>query len=91
MERPALHAWLAEAAELTSSFPPDERGVLHHRLILERDLSVEVRHRWIFDVDFVVLAAVSPGAAPPEILIPRRQFAALLGALSAFAGYLGCR
>ena len=84
----SLDQWLADADALLDNAPlrPDR---VHCRLRKERGLRLEVRHRRLFNSEFVVLADVAGGGVEAELLIPRLLVAEVARSLGELDRYLG--
>lgn len=81
--------WFARADAVLEAGAPLRPDRVHHRIPKERDLRLEVRHRRVFDAEFVVLADVGPGGVEAELLIARRLVPQVTGALAEVDRYLG--
>ncbi len=84
-----LADWLDRADTLLAPEAPLRPDRVHHRIPKERELSLEVRHRRVFDAEFVVLADVGPDGVEAELLIARRLVPQVTGALAEVDRYLG--
>lgn len=84
-----LDDWFDRADALLEVEAPLRPDRVHHRIRKERDLRLEVRHRRVFDAEFVVLADVGPGGVEAELLIARRLVPQVTGALAELDRYLG--
>lgn len=86
----ALDDWFNEVdIVLSGAEAPLRPDRVHHRIPKERDLRLEVRHRRVFDAEFVVLADVGATGVETELLIARRLVPRVTGALVEIDRYLG--
>ncbi len=84
-----LDHWFDRADALLAPQAPLRPDRVHHRIPKERDLRLEVRHRRVFDAEYIVLADVGPGGVESELLIARRLVPRVTGALAEVDRYLG--
>ena len=84
-----LDDWFDRADALLEVEAPLRPDRVHTRFAKERDLRLEVRHRRVFDDEFVVLADVGPRGVETELLIARRIVPQVTGALAQLDRYLG--